>query len=233
MTTAAELFALQEIDLALDGATVRLADIEAALIESEELINARQDVDEKRRVAAELRSRQSDLEWSVDEAREKASEVEARLYGGTVRNPKELSDLQMDLKALHAQLRKREDDLLGLLVELEDAESQLGQAESACAEIEAVWNAEQEALRREKRELEPEIERLTAARSAESTGKDRAVLGLYQLLRDRRAGQAVARVERGMCQGCRISLPMSVLQRARGGVDLVQCVSCERILVVN
>jgi predicted nucleic acid-binding Zn-ribbon protein len=43
----------------------------------------------------------------------------------------------------------------------------------------------------------------------------------------------VAHVERGMCKGCRITLPMSVLQKARAGVGLVQCVSCERILLVN
>jgi predicted nucleic acid-binding Zn-ribbon protein len=36
-----------------------------------------------------------------------------------------------------------------------------------------------------------------------------------------------------MCQGCRISLPMSVLQRARTGVSVVQCVSCERILLLT
>lgn len=233
MTTAAELFALQEVDLALDKAVARFADIEGALVESEELINARQDVEERRRAVAEFRSQQSDLEWSVDEARSKASEVERKLYGGTVRNPKELSDLQQDLQGLLAQLRKREDTLLGLLVEIEDAESRLAQAAAVCAEIEATWQAGQEELRREKAELEPEIARLEAARAAEESGKNKSVLGLYQLLRERRAGQAVAKVERGMCQGCRISLPMSVLQKARASGGLVQCVSCERILLVS
>jgi len=40
-------------------------------------------------------------------------------------------------------------------------------------------------------------------------------------------------VEQGLCQGCRISLPMSIVQKARAGVGLVQCVSCERILLVS
>src|SRR3990172_5306639 len=42
MTSAAELYALQETELSLDRATVRLAEIEAELGESEELIEARQ-----------------------------------------------------------------------------------------------------------------------------------------------------------------------------------------------
>jgi predicted nucleic acid-binding Zn-ribbon protein len=52
-------------------------------------------------------------------------------------------------------------------------------------------------------------------------------------LLERRQGRAVAKVERGMCGGCRISLPMTVLQKARSGLDVVQCVSCERILYVS
>jgi predicted nucleic acid-binding Zn-ribbon protein len=36
----------------------------------------------------------------------------------------------------------------------------------------------------------------------------------------------------GACSGCRISLPMNLIQRARGD-ELVQCVNCERILYVT
>ena len=62
---------------------------------------------------------------------------------------------------------------------------------------------------------------------------DLAALSLYRALRERRQATAVAVVERGLCQGCRISLPMSVVQKARAGAGLVQCVSCERILLVS
>ena len=233
MTTAAELFSLQEIDLALDKATARLVEIEGALGESEELIDARSVVLEKEGAAAQIRSRQTDLEWSLEEARGKASQIEAKLYSGTVRNPKELSDLDADLRSLKTQVLKREDALLGLLVELEDAESELRGAQTTLAEIDAQWSAGQGELRREKAEIEPEVERLQSSREAESAGIDRAALSLYQALRQRRAGQAVARVERGMCQGCRITLPVSVLQKVRTGISLVQCVSCERMLLVS
>lgn len=233
MTTAAELFALQEIDLALDRVTARLAEIEEALAEPDELLDARRVVEEKAAAAAALRARQKDLEWAVDEARRKAAEVEGKLYGGSIRNPKELADLQADLTSLQAQVRKREDDLLSLLVELEDAEAELAQAQATCAALEAQWEEQRQRLLQEKAELEPEVERLDALRRERSSGADRSVLGLYQTLRERRGGRAVAKVERGMCQGCRITLPMSVLQKARAGLGLVQCVSCERILLVS
>ncbi len=233
MTTAADIYALQETDLALDRARQRLSDIEAGLGESEELIEARQEMEAKRAVVTDLRARLKDLEWSVDEVRSKATEVEMKLYGGTVRNPKELSDLDLDLKSVRAQVARREDALLGHLVELEEAETQLAAAEENQAHVEAGWQAGQQALLQEKGQIEPEVERLQAVRESQPSGIDRAALNLYELLRVRRGGRAVATVERGMCQGCRITLPMSVLQKARAGLSLVQCVSCERILLVS
>jgi len=233
MTTAPELNALQETDQALDRGRARLAEIEVQLGENEQLMSARDVATEKREVVNQLRSRLSDAEWSVEEVRQKAADVERKLYGGTVRNPKELSDLDADLKSLKAQVAKREDTLLALLVEIEDADAQLSSAEAALTEVEAEWEQHQAALLQEKARLEPEIASLQVSRDDQSPTMDTSSLRLYQLLRERHGGQVIARVERGMCQGCRITLPMSVLQKARSGTGLVQCVSCERILLVS
>lgn len=219
--------------MALDGARARLVEIEAQIGESEALIAAREKAGEERQVVTQRRSRLSETEWSVDEVRSKAAEVESKLYGGTIRNPKELSDLDADLSSLKVQVAKREDVLLSLLVEIEDAEAQLAGAEAALGEVESEWNQHQAALLEEKAQLEPRIASLQASHDNQSPAVDASSLRLYQLLRERRGGQAVAGVERGMCQGCRITLPMSVLQKARSGITLVQCVSCERILLVS
>src|SRR3990172_3769035 len=142
MVTAPELYALQETDQALDKAQSRLAEIEAELVEGDEMVLAREVAHEKRGAVDELRSRLSDAEWSVDEVRSKAAEVERKLYGGTVTNPKELADLDTDLKSLKRQIAKREDLLLGLLVEMEEAEAQLASAKGRYADIEADWKQE-------------------------------------------------------------------------------------------
>jgi predicted nucleic acid-binding Zn-ribbon protein len=233
MATASELFALQETDQALDRALARLAEIEAQLAETEELVSAREAVEERGKIVEDLRSRLSDAEESVDDVRRKAAEVEGKLYGGTVSNPKELGDLDADLRSIKSLIANREDFELGILVEIDEAEKQLNAAQSTLDEIEGRWNSDREALLKEKAEIEPDVASLQARREQQSPSIDGSSLRLYQLLRDRHAGQAVARLERGMCQGCRISLPMSTLSKARSGAALVQCVSCERILLVS
>lgn len=233
MVTAPELYALQETDQALDKAQARLAEIESELVESEEMILAREEVDRQSSVVAEIRSRLTDAEWSVDEVRDKASEVEGKLYGGTITNPKELADLNADLSSLKGQVGKREDVLLGLLMDMDEAESQLAAKRDAYSRIEADWNVNQHSLLSEKAQLEPLIAELQARRDSQAPSFDRSTLRLYDLLRERHGGYAVARVERGMCQGCRITLPVSILQKVRSGMALVQCVSCERILFAS
>ena len=217
----------------MDRARARLQEIDEGIQETEELAEARQLKIEKEEVLSGLRSKQRDLEWEVDQVRSKASEMEAKLYGGTVRNPKELSDLDTDVRALKAQASKREDVLLALMEEAETAEGEWRAAETEYSRIEGDWSANRKVLLDEKAELEPEVQRLELQRTEQLSEIDRASLRLYEILRERRAGHAVARVEQGMCQGCRITLPMSVLQKTRTGVGLVQCVSCERILLVG
>ena len=233
MATAPDLFALQETDLALDRSRARLSEIEAQLVESEELVSAREAVEERGKVVEELRSHLSDAETTVEDVRAKAAEVESKLYGGKVTNPKELSDLDADLRSIKHLIATREDTLLALLVEIDEADKQLLAANSALSEIESGWKQEQEALLREKAQIEPEVASLQARREQQTPGIDGPSLRLYQLLRDRHGGRAVARLERGMCQGCRITLPVSFLQKARSGTGIVQCVSCERILLVS
>lgn len=233
MTTATDLLALQDIDLELDSLKMRLAEIEGALGETEELIEARAVVEEKEQRLKELRSRQSDQEMSVEDVRGKARKVDERLYSGTVTNPKELGDLHSDYKMLNRQASELEDELLATLMETESAETELDEAQSAYADIHARWQEEQDRLKAEKAEIEPEVARLEEERKEEVSGIDPRALRLYDLLRERRGDAVVARVERGMCGGCRITLPSAVLTKAKSGSELVQCVSCERILLVN
>lgn len=233
MAIAAELYALQEIDSAIDVARATLAAVEEQLGETEELAAARAAVDEHREALRTLHESQRDIEWQVDDARSHLAAVENKLYGGTVRNPKELAGLNDDANMLKNQLRRREDELLNHMVKVEEQEAALRQAEAVLKEVEGRWRAEQAELLSQKARLEAELAEREKSRQAQAERIDGRVLELYDLLRDRRQGKAVVKVGRGMCQGCRISLPMSVLQKARSGFDVVQCVSCERILYVS
>ena len=233
MTIAADLYALQETDSAIEAAKASLVVVEEQLGESEELLAGHQAVEEGRAALEGVSKQQRELEWQVDDLRSRVSGVEDKLYGGSVRNPKELASMQEEANILRGQLRRREDELLDLMVRVEERQAALREAEESLSEVEKRWQQEQKELASQKGKLEGELAGLEEKRRQQSGLIGAQVLVLYDNLWERRQGRAVVKVERGMCGGCRISLPMTVLQKARSGLDVVQCVSCERILYVS
>jgi predicted nucleic acid-binding Zn-ribbon protein len=150
-----------------------------------------------------------------------------------VRNPKELTDLQKELDIFKANRGKLDDQGLQLIESLDSANRALTSAKQDLAEIESDWKASQSQLSADKIKSENDYAALDAQRGNRTKGMDASALGLYESLRTKKQGRGVARVERGTCQGCRLTIPTYLTQTVRAGVTLVQCPSCERILVAG
>ena len=107
---------LNEIDLAIDAEKARLTEIAEALREPAALIAARRGLAQAETDLAHCRAVQTELEAAQSDAGGKLARTETRLYGGSVRNPKELEDLQQDVAQLRRQLSQAEDQLLEALI---------------------------------------------------------------------------------------------------------------------
>lgn len=233
MTKARQLYELQEVDLEIEAKREALSSVERQLGESEALVQGRAALGLEQQHLAQLDKAQRDAEWEVDDLRTKAAELEKRLYGGSVRNPKELVSLQEQVEHLKRKRREGEDQLLDIMTEVEAVQKGVDSKSSELVRCEEEWRQEQQALSQEQAELQAALATLEGRREELSSRIDAASLELYHSLRAKRQGRAVAKVEQGMCQGCRIVLPMTELQRARMGQELVQCSSCGRILYLS
>ena len=231
MTSAADLLALQEIDLRRDARRALVADIDSRLGETEQLLAAREAVTAAEGEVERLRRAQQDVEDRLEDLDARIHPLEQKLYGGSIRNPKELTDLQREVDHLKARRSQLDDEGLGLLDQSEAALLALNEAREQLRREEEYWQAEQEELRAERTRAEREVSHLEEERERRTHGMETAALGLYEGLRPHKAGRAVAIIERGACQGCRLTLPTHLVQRVRSSVQLVQCPSCERILV--
>lgn len=234
MTLVADLFGLQEIDSAIDQRLARLEDVRAQYGENEALAELRAEIVGHAAGIPELEARQRELDLQVATLREKAEPVETKLYDGSVTNPKELGDLQRDLEMIGRQREGVEEELLGILEQLESKRGGVRQGEARLSEMEAAWSGNQESLHSEEGRLEADVEALRGRRAAQAERIPSSPVHTYDRLRQRRKGVAVVKVERGACLGCRLTVPVSVLQRARSGMNPnpVQCPSCERMLYV-
>jgi predicted nucleic acid-binding Zn-ribbon protein len=233
MSRASNLFRLQEVDLALDQARERLAEIKQTLADDENLERAQEISD---RSESELRSVRADnlsAEHAVESQRTKIKEVEELLYSGVVTNPKELQDRQQEAESLKRHLSTLEDRLLEEMMRLEDAEQSYQLAQKKLQEIELSRSVQHQTLFEEREKLRREVERLEGEREAALAGTPGNDLALYDDLRSRYGGRAVALISDNGCSACGMELARSVPQAASNGSELVRCPQCSRILYVG
>jgi predicted nucleic acid-binding Zn-ribbon protein len=230
MSEKANLYRLQCLDSEADDKQRRLKEVEVALGESEALRQARRAVEDARARAHRLALRQRDLELESEGLGDKISRAEQRLYSGAIKNPKELADLQKDIASLRRRQQQLEDELLEVMIEREDEERAQADAQKRLEEVEGQWSAQQADLLSEREALQgrlAEIERARAALVTEINAEDMAV---YQPLRRRKGGVAVAQALDGACSVCGVALSPSLEWQLRQG-KLTYCSNCERILV--
>lgn len=228
-----QLYDLQGFDLELDAKELRLREIEGQLGESEALARALEDLERDQKRLGELERSRHSLEWEAGDLAGRIRELEQKLYGGSIRNPKELSSLQVEVEHLKALHRQQEDRVLDIMIEIESAQGSIQAKAREAKTLEEEHHRAQEELRRETALLEAAAADLRDKRATAASRIDGAALELYEAVRYARQGRAVVRIEGGRCQGCRIALPITELQRARSPYELVQCGSCGRILFIG
>ena len=233
MSTAKQLYELQEVDLEAEHKTEILTRVKEQLSDDSAVVVTRTELAEAKKRLTNLEHQQRTLEWEATDLGNKIAGVDKKLYEGSVKNPRELVSLQQDLELLKAQRRDRENQLLAIMIEAETAQHNVGLKSNELGALEREWREKQQQLLEEQTELESELATLRQKRELISSQIDSATLRFYEELRRAKQGQAVAKIARGRCQGCRISLPMSEQQRARTGQELVTCSNCSRILYLN
>src|SRR5829696_4356461 len=109
MSAALGLYRLQQVDSQIDQIQSRLKAIRQILENDDELRAASTlfSVAENNEKEAERLLKQIELE--VEKQRIKIQQTEASLYGGLVKNPKELQDLQKDIASLKRHLETLEE----------------------------------------------------------------------------------------------------------------------------
>ena len=214
MATIKLLYQLQEIELEIESAEHSLQQITSQLGQNQAVVEAQNKLADEQSRLEELKRQQNSAEWEIDDITTKLKATEEQLYGGRIGNPKELASLQQEAELLKAKRDHLEDSALEIIDKVELAE--------------ADWQSQQKKLAGDKGQLETKIAELKQKQQQLLAGIEPQLADFYYHLKQNK-GKAVAKVEQGICRGCRISLPTAELQQARSG-QLVQCSSCGRIL---
>ncbi|MEA1872073.1 MAG: C4-type zinc ribbon domain-containing protein [Chloroflexota bacterium] len=222
---------MQQLDLELQRKQQELSEVEHQLSDSETLVVAESKLASHKEQLEDARRKQKSSEWELEDLQEKVRQIDSKLYSGTTKAPKELVNLEKEVRGLKGQIRPKEDALLGLMSQVEEIEANVKTTTEEIERLKREWEQRQETFGQRKSEIEALLARLKGDRSGLAQQIDSEALNTYERIRLTR-GQAVVKVERGKCQGCHIAVPTSQWQKAKAG-DLIQCNNCSRILYLE
>ena len=230
---AQKLYHLQALDLELSEKQSRLRQLKGSLGNSPELIAAHREYERATKECADWRSRLQHLELDLEGINDRIAATERRLYGGQVTNPKELGALQQDRDYSTSSRDRLEDEVLQAMTRLEDCQAAAATGSDLLTVTTAQWQEQQATLTGEIVALESSLAKLTEGRPTLTATIAADDMHLYEGLRHKKGGRAVALLAGHACQGCRVTVPTSKVQQARRDSELVMCATCGRILCVE
>ena len=228
MSVTKQLHQLQEIDLELESNEQAQNQIAGQVGQSKEIARVKAKLAGEQHRLEELSRQQQSAEWEIDDLTVKVTANEEKLYGGTIKNPKELSNLQREVDELKDRRAQKEDGALEIMDKVELATDSVATMSDELKRLETEWQSQQKELSTKLERLKSAQSNLKHKRELLSAEIEPQSIEVYLALRKQK-GTAVARVEQGTCRGCQIALPTTELQQARSG-NLVRCSSCGRIL---
>ncbi len=229
-TLAARLYRLQQLDTDLDARRAQRDALRWDLQADPAVERAQEQWQQADAAWQQAERALRRAEDDIRRLRDKLRREETRLYSGEVTNPKELQALQMEVQSLRRRLDTLEDQALALLMAAEEAEAARRVAQQTLAQAQAAWERRRAAGQETLARLEEDIAALQSRRDAVWQTLPPEAQALYQRLRARRGGVAVAGVREGSCLACGATLSTAVVQQVRTSPALVHCPSCGRIL---
>jgi predicted nucleic acid-binding Zn-ribbon protein len=230
------LLDLQGLDTAIDQLNHR----RDSLPEHAELARLSARLDEVTRETVVTQTEESDIareqvkaEGDVDQVVSRAARDQQRLDAGQVGSPRELENLQSEIASLERRRSDLEDTVLEIMERREDAQRRLtalgAEQDQLTIDIATAQERRDIALA----DIERDVDKATGERAALAGELPGDLLELYEKIRAGQSGVGAARLFRGRCEGCHLSLDARSLNELREAPPdlVVRCEECRRILV--
>jgi predicted nucleic acid-binding Zn-ribbon protein len=157
-------------------------------------------------------------------------QMERKLYGGEITNLKELDQVKTKCETVRKDIAKREEEVFANMEHCEQLKGRIGLAESQLAEKKRQHAEKQHKLAHVLGDFDNQIAAVETQYISLASRVEAAIMHKFRDLA-RRMPMPVAKLEHGICGGCRMNVPTR--QEALGKLALVYCDNCGRILLVD
>lgn len=233
MNPVFHLYQLQKIDTQLLGNSNRLHTIDAMLLNDNTVKRAKFEVD---RISSELNTllaASRELDEKILSRRNKLEQSESSLYSGTIKNPKELQDLQKEITFIKSNIADLEDEQLDVMIKIDSAQDIHNSSLELLKSAQIDFESRNHTLINEKQQLSYENARLSEEREMITSQISTELLSSYEVLRSKKNSIAISRVEDQTCSVCGSTLTPAECQSAKASTGNIRCSVCGRILYAD
>ena len=233
MYSIKSMFDLQEIDSKLDKLNNNIQKINEELANNNNLNIAQNKINHSTSKLSQIEKFRRQSENKLSDINEKSTSIEKQLYDGSISNPKELEAIENSGVFLNQEKTVEENKLLKIMLYQDEFNKKLKEDSITINKIKTQMSIQKEKFSKIKSETEIQISKLITKKDIVKTKIQKNHLSKYKLLRETKNGLAIVKVEKNTCQGCRISLTTTQVQKIIQLKDIIQCKMCNRILYVS
>ena len=195
---------------------------------NEELRRFEEAVEECRKRAEEFQKTHRDKEKELKNGLESVKKAKSRLL--EVKTNKEYEAILKEIDIFNQKNSAIEDDILNLIDENEKAGGELKKIEHELTEVRTRHDREIKTLDEEAASLDVLLADVAEKQQATRAQVTPDILKKYDLIREKRNGQAVVAVWKEVCGGCHMNIPPQMYNELQTYEKLYVCPSCNRII---
>jgi len=224
------LYQLQLLDLELDKNEKRLLEIRG-------IISFSDDVNKIEQAAFILESEKKTWQQKLNKIsgeaqiiQEKIKKSSQSLYDGTIKNPKELQNVNTEIDSLKKRSSVLDEQQLEIMFSIEELDDQISSNKQSLDSLTKEKNAQNEVLLKEIEEIEKSNHKLAIEKTPILTQIENEFLLTYEKLRKSKNKIAVSLIVDNACSMCGNGLPPMEVQKAKSYTDEIFCPVCKRFL---
>jgi predicted nucleic acid-binding Zn-ribbon protein len=171
------------------------------------------------------------LEGEIQVHEQKISKLKEQMLGA--KTNEQYKAFQHEIEYIQKEIRKAEDRILELMTESEPLDANVKKAEVALKQEKVVVEEEKTRARKRTAEDQGFLNQHRTQRGEIVSKLPKETVTIYDRVRLKSGGVAIAEVVNSRCQACQITIRPQYLQDLRKGAELMRCEQCGRFLYIN
>jgi len=223
------LISLQEVDAkifsvtrVIDSFPSKIAEIELPFRESRDAF------DLIKQQLESLERKKRDKETALDDINDRITKLKSRT--AEIKTNKEYQALLSEIESVEKDRISLEDDILGVMEEMESALKQTKIEEAKYKMNKEKIDVLKKNIEQQKLEAEKELAGLIETKSGIAGTIDKEIYAQYKNLMDIYNVSVVVEAKGEICQGCNMNIPPQLFVELKKNEDIVHCPQCRRII---